>query len=144
MQGIFQEEVQGEEALSPLALAEEGTKISSSRRDYIVVTYEEFLKHREEIDSIIDRAAEHWDIKHMPKAELAILRLAVTEICYVDTVPTAVAINEAVELAKLFGEPKASSFVNGVLGRIARDLEAAEAKESEETVKDTGKAEQEA
>ena len=57
----------------------------------------------------------------MPVVDRAILRIAVYEMLYVDEVPVSVAINEAVELAKMYGgEDESSRFVNGVLGRIAR------------------------
>ena len=60
----------------------------------------------------------------MPVVDRALLRLAVYEMVYVDDVPVSVAINEAVELAKIYGgEDESSRFVNGVLGRIARTME---------------------
>ena len=72
-----------------------------------------------EIDSMINEQATGWKTDRMGKVDLAIIRLAVYEIVYDDEVPTGVAINEAVELAKKFGRDESYSFVNGVLARFA-------------------------
>lgn len=71
-----------------------------------------------EIDARLSELTSGWDLARIGKVELAILRLAVYEIVYDDAVPNAVAINEAVELAKRFGQEGASSFVNGVLAKF--------------------------
>ena len=64
-----------------------------------------------------------WKTTRMNKVDLSILRLAVYEMKWDDEVPVGVAINEAVELAKMFSSDEAPSFINGVLGKIARSLE---------------------
>lgn len=85
-------------------------------------------QHRIAIDGSLKAAAENWSLGRMPIVDRSILRLATYEIMFVDEVPTSVAINEAVELAKDFGgEDDSSRFVNGVLGRIAKDVEGAAA-----------------
>ena len=82
------------------------------------------LEHREEIDERLSSTSENWALDRMPVVDRAILRLAVYEMMYVESVPVPLAINEAVELAKEFGgEDDSSRFVNGVLGRIARSIE---------------------
>ena len=76
------------------------------------------------IDGSLKAAAENWSLGRMPIVDRCILRLATYEMLFVDEVPVSVAINEAVELAKDFGgEDESPRFVNGVLGRIARQLE---------------------
>lgn len=77
------------------------------------------VDHREEIDELISSYAQGWTIDRMPNVDRAILRLASWEILYNEEVPTAVAINEAVGLAKEYSTDDSSRFVNGVLGRIA-------------------------
>ena len=72
----------------------------------------------EELDGEIDQAAEGWRTKRMGKADLTVLRLALYEMKYDDEVPTKVAINEAVEIAKKFGGEDSPSFVNGILARL--------------------------
>lgn len=77
------------------------------------------LEHLADIDQVINTAIERWTTSSMAKAELSVLRLAVYEMMYVETVPTAVAINEAVELIKEYGEDSSPRFVNGVLRNVA-------------------------
>ena len=72
----------------------------------------------DEIDAKIDRAATGWSVDRIGKAELAILRLAVYEMYHDDEVPFKVAINEAIELSKIYCGDEARSFVNGILGKI--------------------------
>ncbi len=71
-----------------------------------------------EIDQLINEKAEKWKTSRMAKAELAILRLAVYEMKYEEEMPEAIAINEAVELAKSYGAEHGAAFVNGVLAKI--------------------------
>lgn len=73
----------------------------------------------EQIDGIIGETSEHWSVTRMPLVDRNILRLATYELLYLADVPASVAINEAVELAKVYGGDDSSKFVNGVLGRIA-------------------------
>lgn len=76
--------------------------------------------YRANADSLLMSEAKGWDLGRMGRTELAILRLAAAEICSDPDVPAAVAINEAVELAKKYGEAQAGSFVNGILGKVAK------------------------
>ena len=86
------------------------------------------MQHRDDIDERLAATSENWSVDRMPVVDRALLRLAVYEMVYVDDVPVSVAINEAVELAKVYGgEDESSRFVNGVLGRIARTMEEAQA-----------------
>lgn len=103
--------------------------------DVILDDYAESLvrgvaAHVADIDARLEATSENWAVGRMPVVDRALLRLAVYEMVYVDEVPVSVAINEAVELAKAFGgEDESSRFVNGVLGRIARSMEEADADE---------------
>lgn len=74
-----------------------------------------------EIDDKISSYSKGWKIDRIAKAELAILRLAIYEAVYDDSVPVSVAVNEAVELAKQYGEDNGPAFVNGILGRIVNE-----------------------
>ena len=71
-----------------------------------------------DIDKQLSEKAENWDITRMGKVELTVLRLAVYEIEKDDSVPVSVAINEAVELAKKFGQDGSGAFVNAVLAKF--------------------------
>lgn len=88
-------------------------------RAYIEHKVQDILAHLDEIDTIIDGSAQNWKTSRMAKVELTLIRLAVYEIRFEDEIPTGVAINEAVELAKSYGEENSPAFVNGVLARIA-------------------------
>lgn len=87
---------------------------------YISDKFEKIQEKLAEIDSLINEQATGWKTGRMGKVDLAIIRLAVYEIKYDDSVPTSVAINEAVELAKKFGQDESSSFVNGVLAKFSK------------------------
>lgn len=87
--------------------------------EYISSKYQNIVEKLEAIDNMLNEKAENWDTARMGKVDLTILRLAVYEMTYDDEVPTGVAINEAVELAKKFGQDASSSFVNGILAKFA-------------------------
>ena len=74
----------------------------------------------QEIDRLLDETSTGWKTSRMARADLCILRLAVYEMIYDDQIPTGVAINEAVLLAKKFGGDDSSSFVNGILAKLER------------------------
>ncbi len=75
----------------------------------------------EDIDVYIEKYSRGWSIKRIPKVSLAILRIAIAEMLYVEEVPVSVTINEAVELAKIYAAENDSSFINGILGSISRE-----------------------
>ena len=78
------------------------------------------IDHRDDIDEQIATYSRGWTVARMPAVDRAVLRIAIWEILYNDEVPAAVAIDEAVTLAKEFSTDESGSFVNGVLGRVAR------------------------
>ena len=86
---------------------------------YISDKYHRIQQKLTEIDRQLNERTEGWDTTRMSKVDLTILRLAVYEINYDESVPTGVAINEAVELAKKFGQDASSGFVNGILAKFA-------------------------
>lgn len=87
--------------------------------DYAVELVEGVQAHAARIDQMLSMTSENWKLWRMPMVDRNILRIAVYEIVYNDDVPVAVAINEAVELAKSFGGDESTKFINGILGRIA-------------------------
>ena len=80
-------------------------------------------EHEADIDKMILSKLKNWTIERIFKIDLAILRLAVYEIMYLPDMPPKVAVNEAVELAKKYGNDTSSNFVNGVLREIIKDKE---------------------
>ena len=90
--------------------------------DYAKELISGIIANQEEIDSWISAAADNWAIERMQNVDRNIIRLACYELAFVGEIPTPVAINEAVEVAKVFGGDESPKFVNGVLGRIAKKL----------------------
>ncbi|MCR5177829.1 MAG: transcription antitermination factor NusB [Lachnospiraceae bacterium] len=102
-----------------LFFSERDKPLSEKDEAFIRERYEKIQEKLPDIDDAINRETVGWDTGRMGKVDLAIIRLAVYEIKYDDTVPVGVAINEAVELAKKYGQEESSSFVNGVLAKFA-------------------------
>lgn len=102
------------------------TEPGEADRAYISRILDGVLSHMAELDEKISAASVSWSLERIAKVDLTILRLATYEILYEDDVPGSVAINEAVELANRYSEPSSGRFINGVLGTILRDKEAAE------------------
>lgn len=118
---------------------DEVEEITDKDREYIQEKYAHVMEHIEEIDKKLNEISRGWRTGRMSRVDLTALRLAAYEIGYDQDVPVGVAINEAVELAKKFGGEASGSFVNGILGRLAKTGEtkdeAADGKEAEtETV----------
>ncbi len=95
------------------------SKFSEEERQEITDRFNQVKDRVQEIDAKINEVAQGWKTERMGKAELAVLRLAVYEMLYDETVPVKVAINEAVELARKYGGEDAPAFVNGVLAKLA-------------------------
>lgn len=89
----------------------------AQQQAYISEKCHDIFAHVEEIDALLNEAAEGWKTSRMAKVDLSLMRLAVYEIRY-EKLPKGVAINEAVELAKIYGTDQSAGFVNGVLAKI--------------------------
>lgn len=85
---------------------------------YISAKSNKILEKLDEIDGMINQHAKGWTTERMSKVDLTIIRLAVYEIKFDEDVPAGVAINEAVEIAKKFGQEESAGFVNGVLAKF--------------------------
>ena len=94
--------------------------VKDSDARYISEKSSKIIDRLEEIDEMINKQAKGWTTQRMGKVDLTILRLAVYEIIYDENVPVGVAINEAVELAKRYGQDESSGFVNGILAKFAK------------------------
>ena len=93
--------------------------VSDEDLEYIIARYDAIVSKLGEIDHILEVAMSGWTINRVSKLELAILRVAVYEIRFDDDIPPKVAIDEAVELAKIYGSKDTSyGFVNGILAKI--------------------------
>lgn len=89
---------------------------------YIRDKYDRIRGNLGALDEVINSNAKGWDTGRMGKVDLAILRLAVYEMKYDDKIPVGVAIDEAVELAKKYGQDESPSFINGILASVAKSV----------------------
>lgn len=96
---------------------------STEEKEYIQMIVNGVKENIEKIDSIILSKLKNWSLDRIAKIDLAILRLAIYEILYVDSIPNKVSANEAVELAKTYGNNDSKSFVNGVIAKVIEDKE---------------------
>lgn len=88
--------------------------------DYIQARFQAVLDRLPEIDKLINENTEGWDTSRMGKVELTVLRLAVYEMRFDDDIPEGVAIDEAVEIAKKYGQDNSGGFVNAILAKIVK------------------------
>ncbi len=88
--------------------------------DYIEARFAKIQERIPEIDKLINDNTDGWDTARMGKIELTVLRLAVYEIVFDEDIPDSVAINEAVEIAKKYGQENSGGFVNAILAKIVK------------------------
>lgn len=89
--------------------------------DFALMLAKKTEENLEDIDIYIEKYSRGWSIKRIPRVALAILRIAICEMLYVEEVPVGVSINEAVELAKTYAGENDGSFINGILGSVSRE-----------------------
>ena len=95
--------------------------ITAKERDYVAERADKIIELLPQIDAKLDEISKGWKLDRLGKVELAILRLAIFEMNFDEDIPTNVALNEAVELAKTFGGDTSPSFINGVLGKLIEE-----------------------
>jgi len=88
--------------------------------DYIERVLSGVLKNKDEIDNTIEKYLVKWTIDRLPKMNLAILRMASYELTFEEDIPEKVSINEAIELAKKYGDDNAPAFINAVLNNLIK------------------------
>lgn len=89
--------------------------------DYIKALLEGVEANKNEIDSIIERNLQNWKLDRISKINLTILRVGVYEIVFDENIPKKVALNEAIELGKVYSDEKSVSFINGVLDKVLKE-----------------------
>lgn len=121
MQMIFQMEAQNDFSERAFDFFVENNMDRSSQIEYFSKVYRSVAAHRKEIDEKINTVASRWRTTRMARVDLAVLRLCVAEILFMNEpdIPRAASINEAVELAKKFGGEDSGKFVNGILGKLS-------------------------
>lgn len=101
-----------------LFFQDEETEYTQKAMDAISEKYEKIQAKLPEIDKMLDEKVEGWNTSRMGKVELTVLRIAIFEIVFDDDVPATVAINEAIEIAKVYGQGASGGFVNAVLAKF--------------------------
>ena len=124
MQLVYQMDITGDFEVADLSIVEENVKAAGKKQ--AAETLAAVQDHHEDIDKLISDNLDNWAIERIAKTDLAILRTAVAEMLYVDSIPVSVSINEAVDLAKKYGDERSYAFINSVLGKISRSLRADE------------------
>lgn len=119
------EEMEEQKALFAEDIPDEDTANAAGDKDMLYISERcgRVQENLAEIDKIIDNNTEGWDTTRMGKVELTVLRLGVYEILYDEDIPESVAINEAVEIAKKYGQETSGGFVNAILAKVLRSGE---------------------
>ena len=120
MQLVYQMDITGDFEVADLSIVDENVKAAGKKQ--AAETLAAVQDHHEEIDQIITDNLDNWTLERIAKTDLAILRTAVAEMLYVESIPVRVSINEAVDLAKKYGDERSYAFINSVLGKISRSL----------------------
>lgn len=121
MRVVFQMDAHNTFDYRKLYIIKEDEKILKNNR--AIRVFNSLSEHIDEIDRLIEDNTSGWSIDRISKTELAILRTAVTEMLYMEDIPIAVSINEAVEIAKKYGNERSYAFVNAVLRKIGDGIE---------------------
>lgn len=120
MRVVFQMDAHNEFDYRKIHIITEDEKILKNKRAIKIL---DLIKDNiSEIDSIIEKETSGWSLNRISKTELAILRTAICEMQYMDEIPIAVSVNEAVEIAKKYGNERSDAFVNAVLRKVGDDI----------------------
>ncbi len=119
LQALYEVDLSGHEPLTALDAIAAGEPVPAESLRYARELVQGVTAAREEIDAIIVRTATAWPLGQISTVDRNVLRLAIWEIVFNNQVPVRAAINEAVELAKLFGSDHSARFVNGVLASVS-------------------------
>ncbi len=103
-----------------LFLEDSENSLSEKDAEYVTVKYGKIQEKIPELDQLINDHTEGWDTTRMGKVEVTVLRLAAYEILFDEDIPAGVAIDEAVEIAKKYGQDNSGGFVNAILGKIVK------------------------
>ncbi len=114
LQALFQIDISGIEAEEALQNVLENEKADPFLRNLVEGT----VAHLQAIDETISTHLERWSLERLGKVDLNILRIGTYELLFLEDVPANVTINEAIEIAKRFGDEKSGKFINGILSRV--------------------------
>jgi N utilization substance protein B len=119
LQALYQTEVTGDVSARALDLFLSHFEGGAQAKDFARRLIAGVIEHRSEIDRAIEASAENWKLSRMAKVDLVILRLATFELLFCPDIPTNVSLDEAIEIGKRYGSDDSSTFINGVLDKVA-------------------------
>ena len=117
---IFEKQFSDDELKDILDLAEQVRDLNPD--EYIKDVFFGVYDNLSEIDAVISKSSVGWNINRISKTALAVLRLSIYEIKYVESIPVSVSINEAVEIAKKYATKEDASFINGILSTVSKNI----------------------
>ena len=117
---VFEKIFSNESVEDIISLATDSRDFEMDNDGYIISAFKGVYENVEELDSVIEKYLTNWTIERISKVALAVLRLAIYEIKFMDDIPESVSIDEAVELCKKYSTTDDASFVNGLLGSMVR------------------------
>lgn len=120
LQMLFENDIAGTAPAEMFQRNAELQKAPEGIREFTERLVEGTLAHRERLDDIITRQADHWRLARMPVVDRNILRLALFELLHEPATPRPVVIDEALEIAKRFSTPRSSQFINGILDGVLK------------------------
>jgi transcription antitermination protein NusB len=120
LQMLFQFDMSGNDADAVVRHFEDLQKAKEPTREFAIRVFEGTVRHAEAIDQMIGSQADNWRIERMAVVDRNIIRMSIYEFLYEDETPKLVIIDEAIEIAKKFGNQKSAQFINGILDGILR------------------------
>ncbi len=120
MKLLYERDIAGEYHSESFKNLSEEFQLDENDEEYVKEILFSMDAEQGKIDDYIRKYANGWSLERMARVDLAIIRLALYELLFMDDIPISVSINEAVELAKKYGNEKSSSFINGILGNFIR------------------------
>jgi len=121
LKALYMVDIQGDQDTKTMRRFWEDQPAKSRVRLRAKELFEGILEHLEDIDRRITAASDHWRLERMSRVDRNVLRLATYEILHLPDVPPQVSIDEAVDIARRFGDNRSPDFVNGVLDRIWKE-----------------------
>jgi N utilization substance protein B len=125
IQILYQMEMKGSEPKEVLDIFWRSNDTPQDVRDFTVSLVDGTFRNRKEIDQLIEKHSLHWKLLRMALVDRNVLRLGAYELLYLHDIPTSVILNEAIEVAKKFGTEDSSSFINGILDNVAKEVRGA-------------------
>ncbi len=125
LQMLYENDVSGTQPDEMFHRSADLQKAPPEVRDFTERLVSGTLAHRDDLDVMISKQADHWRLSRMPIVDRNILRLALFELLHEPTTPRPVVIDEALEIAKRFSTPRSSQFINGILDGVLKSRSAA-------------------